>query len=670
MLISGLLRPPFTERGRFPFPSFIACALSAVGLCLLAAPQAARAQLAPGPYEILPFDDAGIIEGFKDLDATADYIADWTGWSEPVGDLFVISPHAYDDHSGTDFSMQTGTPLRAAAAGTVTATETRYARDEINSTSGNFVRIAVDNLAPNGESLDLTYCHMLSVSVTNGQHVNVGDLIGPSDNNGMSDSEHLHFESELRGGSATCPFYWAHFKYPILFNPTGTMQVGHVLKVTAASTPIRTDRYDTSDQITTAWQNQLYFSAYPKRGYYQVFIPNNGSHRAGFIRATDVAEVFTGTVLQPLPDTGTYVHSTQLAAKYSLRAAPSDAAAQTGQILFGGGRFVADQFTNGYYRIPLPGAAATWAWVKPTSRLVVYPQLVNPAFNLALRPDNDFPIRNAFTNVTNPAMFGRPKFKRSEVKFFSPAAPGGDGNVLFVTDQGNHGTGSTESVLVGKPGHRNYYVQCDVYFNYLGSGVNGFERYGVFLRDDGFAGMDSDYEGAGNCYALLYDTDDGRLRACKLVEADYIDFFPTKQYITSSGWHTLRIEARDTQIKYFLDGNFLIQVNDATFPCGQCGVGYSTHRSDWPTDRGACFDNFMADTLDVIPPKFTSVNLQPDGRVHMWLTGNIGSTVAVDRASILTNWNFFTNLVQTNSTIEFSDTTNAASRFYRARRLQ
>ncbi len=644
-------------------------------MCLIhfAAPDTGLAQVAPGPYEILPFEDGCIIEGFKDLDSTAAIIADWTGWMTNYSGWLLISPHPYDAHTGTDFSMQTGTRLRAAAAGTVAATATGYPQNDHSTTYGNYVRIAVDAPAPNGDLLDLTYAHMLSVSVAVGQRVNVGDTVGYSDNTGQSDSEHLHFMTELRSGGATCPFYWAHFKYPILFNTTGTMQVGRVVQVTAPSTPIRAERFDTSPQIATAWQNQLYFSAYPKRGYYQVFIPNNASYRAGFIRATDVAEVFTGTVLQPLPDNVTYVHSGQLAAKYSIRASPDDAAAQIGQILFGGGRFVADQVTNAYYRIPVPGGSATWGWVKPTSRMVVYPQLINPAFNLALLPDNDFPIQDSFGVVTNNAMFGRPKFHRSVVKAFTPTAPGGDGKVLFVTDATYYGSGTIDSVTVGKPGHRNYYVQCQVYFSYKPAYVTGsnFERYGIYLRDDGFAGLDSGYEGAGNCYALMWDCDDGRLRAGKLVEAAWTDFSPTAYYVASKGWHTLRIEARETQIKYFLDGNLLVQANDATFPSGPCGVGYSWHTSNssYPTARGACFDNFVADTLDTSPPRFVGVNLRADGRVHMSLTGNLGSTSEVESASSLTNWAFFTNVVQTNTTVEFSDTTNSASRFYRAKRL-
>lgn len=627
-------------------------------------------QLAPGPYEILPFDDGFIIEAFKDLDPTG-LKADWTGWSGSDGGVYLISPHPYDGHIGTDFSVQTGTPLHAAAAGVVTGIETKYARDAFDYTYGNYVRIAVDGLSPNGELLDLTYCHMLSLSVTNGQRVNVGDLVGLSDNTGQSDSEHVHFMTEIRGVTNTCPFYWAHFKYPIMFNPTGTLQVGRVVKITAASTPIRTDRFDTSSQITTAWQNQLYFASYPKRGYYLVFIPNNTSYRSGWIRATEVDEVFTGTVIQALPDNVTFTPLGQIAAKYPIRSSPSDAASQIGQIVFGGGRFVADQFTNGYYRLPLPGASAAWGWVKPTNRMVVYPQLTNPSLNLGTLPNNSFPIRESFSTVGR-SMFGRPKFKRSDVKTFSPASPGGDGKALFVTDEGNHGTGSTESVLVGKPGHRNYYVQCDVYFNYGVPSGAGWERYGIFLRDDGFAGLDSDYEGAGNGYAMLWDTDDGYLRTARLDDAAVTDLQPTPRLITTSGWHTMRIEARENKIRYLLDRQILLEVTDNTFPCGQCGIGYTTHRTDWPTTRGAYFDNFVADTLvPAISTQPGTIKVLNDGRFQFTFSGATGCTYEVMSSTNMQTWIVNRSLLLTGPTVDVQDPpTNGSKCFYRVRLAQ
>jgi Peptidase family M23 len=630
-----------------------------------------KAQVSPGPYEMLPFQDGFIIEAFKDLLTNTTVIADWTGWSGSTW----ASPDPYNDHIGSDFSVQTGTPLFAATAGTVVEIETTNARNAHADYYGNHVKIAVDGKTPYGESIDLIYAHMLTVTVSVGQHLNVGDPVGLSDNTGNSTTEHVHFQTEYRGGAQTCPFYFAHFKYPIIFNPTGTLQVGRVIRVTVPSTPIRTDRFDSSPQISTAWSNQLYFCSYPKRGYYQVFIPNNTSYRSGWIRATDAEEVFTGTVIQALPDNVAFTQLGQLATKFPIFSGANDTNNQLGLIVFGGGRFVADQVTNGYYRIPLPGASAAWGWVKPTSRMVVYPQLTNPNLNLATLPNN-FPIRESFSTVGK-SMFGRPKFNRSVVTNFVPALPGGDGKALFVTDATNAGDGTSESVTVGKPGHTNYYVQCDVYFNYrpaylTNNPQGGYERYGVYLRDDGFAGLDTTFEGAGNCYALLWDADDGRLRTAKLVDGAITDFQPTAKYVTGSGWHTMRIEARGSKIKYLLDGQSLIETTDSTFASGQCGIGYTMHfNGGYPAGRGALFDNFVADTLDVTPPRF-GVSMQSDGKVHLTLSGDVGSTSAVERATSLSllDWSFYTNIVNSNATMEFLDDTNAPSRFYRVRRLQ
>jgi len=382
-----------------------------------------------------------------------------------------------------------------------------------------------------------------------------------------------------------------------------------------------------------------------------------------------VEEVFAGIVIQPLPDNVIYLHAGQLQTNYPIRSASSDGASQIGTVYFGGGRFVADQIKNGYHRIPLPGGSATWGWVKPNNRMVVYPQLTNPSLDMATLPNNAFPFRESFSTVGK-SMFGRPKFNRSVVKSFSPASPGGDGKALFVTDQSNHGNGSSESVLIGKPGHRNYYVQSHVYFNYGAPSGVGYERYGIFLRDDGFAGLDTTFEGAGNSYALLWDTDDGRLRAAKLVDAVITDFLSPARYITGSGWHTMRIEARENKIKYLLDGELLIEVADSTFPCGQCGIGYSTHRTDWPASRGACFDNFEAGTLETNRPSFVGVSMQPEGGLRLLIRGDEGTTNALERASSLTNWTFITNVVQTSVTVEFVDgDTSARARWYRARRL-
>jgi hypothetical protein len=335
---------------------------------------------------------------------------------------------------------------------------------------------------------------------------------------------------------------------------------------------------------------------------------------------------------------------------------------------------VGDQVTNGYYRIAVPGGSATWGWVKPTNRMVVYPQLTNPALDLGSLPNNSFPIREPFSTVGK-SMFGRPKFNRAVVQTFSPSSPGGDGKALFVTDATNGGTGTSESVLAGKPGYRDYYVQCDVYFNYRPAYLvsdGGYERYGIFIRDDGFAGLDTDYEGAGNGYALLWDADDGYLRTARLLEGAVTDLEPTKRYIQASGWHRMRIEARENNIRYLLDGQILYEAADTTFPCGQCGIGYTMHFNGYPAGRGAYFDNFVADTL--VP----SISTQPgaikaltNGWFQFTFSGATGCTYEVMSSTNLHDWSVNRSLLLTNATVLVQDPpTNGSRCFYRVRLAQ
>lgn len=575
-----------------------ALALTFIAIFGFADPIAGRAAFAqpasPGPLNFLPFQEGFICEAWFDLQASTG-IADWTGWQGSAW----TSPHAYNSHQGTDFSVETGTPVYAAADGQVIAVTTNIPADT-GSGYGNYVKIALTGKSPLGQDLDLITAHMLpTVVVSVGQSVVAGQLLGYSDNTGNSTSEHVHTELSIRGGSTLCPFYNALYRYPILFTPEGRTQVGHVIRIKTESTAIRADRFDSSAEIAKAHRGQLYFATCWQRGYYRILIPNNTGNRGGWVKALDATEVFEGTAIQALPDAGTYVHTATLAAPYPLRAAPDETSPTLGQIVFGGGRFVADQTSGGWYRIAIPGAEPRWGWVKPDARMVVWPQLTNPSVDVAsVVAANQLPIRENFTEVGR-SMFGRPKFIRSTVKTFSPATPGGDGKALFISNVEDNGDGECESVLVGRVDDRNYAVQADVYFNYKPT-QGGWERYGIFLRDDGFAGIDDDFEGKGNCYAITWDSDDGRLRAARFVEAAVTDLLPAQRYEPASGWHTLRIEADEDQIRFLMDGALLLETTDTTFPSGPCGLIFSNHTTSAPADRGAYFDNFLAESLD--PP--------------------------------------------------------------------
>lgn len=646
----------------------VLCATALVQAGLLST---SHAQVAPGPYEFLPFEDGFIFEAFFDLEQSSDARADWSGWSGTTW----VSPNAYNNHTGTDIALQTGTPLYALAAGEVVAIENSIPQNDHSlGGHGNYVMIRLDEPTPNGDQLDVIYAHMLSVSATVGQRVAVGDLVGFSDNTGNSTSEHLHIQSEINDGTPQGPLYWGHFKYPIVFNITGTTQLGHVVRVTAESTTVHTDRFAAPPVLGTVHRGQLYFASYAKRGFYQIFLPNNPTRRSGWIRADHVEEVYTGTVIQPLPDPVPYNHSTQLTNFYTIRSAPDDGAEQIGQIYFGGGRFVAREISNGYYKIPVPGEAAVEGWVRADDRMIVYPDLYHPDIKPELIPYKEFPIVESFS-APGKSLFGRAKFTRGEVREFSPASPGGDGYALFITDANNSGNGLTESVLAGKPEHRNYYVQCDVYFNFQPAYLNErWERYGIFIRDDGFAGMSHAFEGGGNGYCLVWDSDDGRIRAGRFQDALVSNFMAAQQYIEESGWHTLRIEVRESNIRYFLDDTLLIEVEDSTFTAGPCGIGYYWNSSGYyPPARGAYFDNFVADTLDPVPLGLSDMSVGEDDVVTFRVHSDVGSTTRIERADSLTvpdNWELVGDMPQTLSVLEVEDDASGTSkRFYRATRL-
>lgn len=84
-------------------------------------------------------------------------------------------------HTGQDFSAPTGTPIYAAASGVV-----------LSPTAGGWAGINVVIQHSNGGST--LYAHMSRRSVSPGQTVKAGQLIGYVGNTGRSFGSHLHFE--------------------------------------------------------------------------------------------------------------------------------------------------------------------------------------------------------------------------------------------------------------------------------------------------------------------------------------------------------------------------------------------------------------------------------------------------------------------------------------------
>ncbi len=95
----------------------------------------------------------------------------------------------YEFHPGIDIAVPSGTPIRAAAAGTVIFTEPEASSGGY----GNYTCI------DHGGGLSTCYAHQESFAVSAGEHVSQGQTIGISDCTGYCFGPHVHFEVRING---------------------------------------------------------------------------------------------------------------------------------------------------------------------------------------------------------------------------------------------------------------------------------------------------------------------------------------------------------------------------------------------------------------------------------------------------------------------------------------
>lgn len=102
-------------------------------------------------------------------------------------------------HGGTDFAAPKGTPIYAAESGIVVIAK-------YSSSYGNYVTIN-HGTGSDGNSYATLYAHMTSYTVSVGQAVNRGDVIGYVGSTGNSTGNHLHLEL-LRNGTRIDPLLY------------------------------------------------------------------------------------------------------------------------------------------------------------------------------------------------------------------------------------------------------------------------------------------------------------------------------------------------------------------------------------------------------------------------------------------------------------------------------
>ena len=88
-------------------------------------------------------------------------------------------------HTGTDIACTEGTPILAAADGTVTVAN---GLDSWGGSYGYYIQI------DHGGGLETLYAHCSSICVTTGQQVQVGEVIGYVGHTGRATGSHLHLE--------------------------------------------------------------------------------------------------------------------------------------------------------------------------------------------------------------------------------------------------------------------------------------------------------------------------------------------------------------------------------------------------------------------------------------------------------------------------------------------
>jgi murein DD-endopeptidase MepM/ murein hydrolase activator NlpD len=135
----------------------------------------------------------------------------------------VTQGHNRGSHTGNgawawDFGLPEGTPLLAAHDGVVRRVKSDSTTGGCSSSYANDANYVV---LDRGDGLESLYLHMKTVSVTAGQAVSRGDLLGTSGQTGWACGAHLHFQiqkSPSGGGGQT----WYNPSVSELFHDTGS----------------------------------------------------------------------------------------------------------------------------------------------------------------------------------------------------------------------------------------------------------------------------------------------------------------------------------------------------------------------------------------------------------------------------------------------------------------
>ncbi len=236
-------------------------------------------------------------------------------------------------------------------------------------------------------------------------------------------------------------------------------------------------------------------------------------------------------------------------------------------------------------------------WAHPTLCALLSDEGVVTPPRYQVPPAPTFPYADAFPAAGRELEgLWTDRFTVPAVVAFIPIAPGGDGFVMRVRDS----SGGIETTRLGRLTDTDYFVEALIYCNHRpGLAADGFERLGIFARDNG-NGMFEGISGGGiqgTNYALTWDSADGRVQCLRTVAGVATDLLAAPQFLASSAWRRFRIEALGNQIAFKLDGATLVSVTDSAHPQGQFGIGYHDYFATNANILGTYAENFSAGAL-------------------------------------------------------------------------
>lgn len=214
---------------------------------------------------------------------------------------------------------------------------------------------------------------------------------------------------------------------------------------------------------------------------------------------------------------------------------------------------------------------------------LAYPVYAPPSFAV-------MPISDPFSSSGRKTGIWTDRFTMPAVVGFTPMPSGGDGYVLRVRDV----TGGFDATATGQLSYTDYFVEADIYCLYRPElAGDGFERVGIFARDDGNINFTGYLSKPGNCYAMVWNSNTGLLACVKMVNGVESPLCTASQF-SSSAWRKFRMECVGSKLTFKIDGVTVGSATDSTFLSGLCGIGYHEMFTTNSFITGTYADNFHA----------------------------------------------------------------------------